>query len=76
MIMMPADAHDAGWLGVFWQRTPQLLLMMLASWVSLTKDAPADAHDAGRLGVLWQRTPQLMLMMLAGLGFSGKGRPG
>ena len=26
----PADAHDAGRLGVLWQRTLQLMLMMLA----------------------------------------------
>ena len=68
----PADAHDAhvaGRLGVLWQRTLQLMLMMLAqnapadahdscwpTWGSLAKTAPADADDAGRPGVLWQRT--------------------
>ena len=31
----PADAHDAGRLGFLGQRTPQLMLMMLAGLVVL-----------------------------------------
>ena len=47
----PADAHDAGRLGV------QLMLMPVGLGFP-GKARPADARAAGRLGVLW---PQLLL---------------
>ena len=37
----PADAHDAGRLGVLWQRTPQLMLMMLAGLGFSGKERPS-----------------------------------
>ena len=34
-----ADAHDAGWYGVFGKKAGQLMLMMLAAWGVLSKKA-------------------------------------
>ena len=65
----PADAHDAGCLGVLCPKYAQLMLMMLAVWV-LSKVHPADAHDAGFLVVLCR-----MLMMLAVWGFCVQSTP-